>query len=154
MEFGGRGPDNPPINRAKPYDEVSKPTICPLISKNNDCNYRIFVLHGIGIVSISVIMSFFFLSPGYFIFEHANLTAEMLLTVVSLRGKDFAEIEPLKGIYHNKMYTVVGYTINQINWDVNGAYREPRSVKKDYYVQEEDGKLVVNTVYKEGNRFE
>ena len=62
MEFGGRGPDNPPINRAKPYDEVSKPTICPLISKNNDCNYRIFVLHGIGIVSISVIMSFFFLA--------------------------------------------------------------------------------------------
>ena len=52
------------------------------------------------------------------------------------------------------MYTVVGYTINQINCDVNGAYRETRSVKKDYYLQEKDGKLIVNTVYKEGNRYE
>ena len=25
--------------------------------------------------------------------------------------------------------------------------------KKDYYVQEEDGKLIVNTVYKEGNQY-
>ena len=35
------------------------------------------------------------------------------------------------------MYTVVGYTINQINCDDNGAYGDTRSVKKHYYVQEE-----------------
>ena len=33
----------------------------------------------------------------------------MLLTVVLLRGKDFVEVESLKGICHNKMYTAVGY---------------------------------------------
>ena len=65
----------------------------------------------------------------------------MLLTVVLLRGKYFVEMEPLKEISHNKMYTVVGHTINQINSDDNGAYGDTRSVKKDYYVQEEDGKL-------------
>ena len=78
----------------------------------------------------------------------------MLLTVVLLRGKDFVEMEPLKETFHNKMYTVVGYTINQINCDDNGAYGDTRSVKKDYYVQEEDAKLIVNTVYKEGNQYE
>ena len=77
----------------------------------------------------------------------------MLLTVVLLRGKDFVEMEPLKETFHNKMYTVVGYTINQINCDDNGAYGGTRSVKEDYYVQEEDGKLIVNTVYKEGNQY-
>ena len=74
-------------------------------------------------------------------------------TVVLLRGKDFVEMEPLTGICHDKMYTVVGYTINQINYDDNGAYGDTRSVKKDYYVQEEDGKLIGNTVYKEGNQY-
>ena len=72
----------------------------------------------------------------------------MLLTVVLLRGKDFVKMEPLKGICQNKMYTVVGYTINQINCDDNGAFGDTRSVKKDYYFQEEDSKLIVNTVYK------
>ena len=76
----------------------------------------------------------------------------MLLTVVLLRGKDFVEMELLKEICHNKMYTVVGYAINQINCDDNGAYRDRRSVEKDYYVKEEDGKLIVNTVCKEGNQ--
>ena len=78
----------------------------------------------------------------------------MLLTFVLLRRKDFVEMEPLKGIFRNKMYTVVGYTINQINCDDNGAYGDTRSVKKDYYVQEEDAKRIVNTVYKEGNQYE
>ena len=76
----------------------------------------------------------------------------MLLTVVLLRGKDFVEMELLKEIFHNKMYTVVGYAINQINCDDNGAYGDRRSVEKDYYVKEEDGKLIVNTVCKEGNQ--
>ena len=40
-------------------------------------------------------------------------------------------MEPLKGICHNKIYTVVGYTINQINCDENGAYGDTRSVEKD-----------------------
>ena len=62
-------------------------------------------------------------------------------------------MKPLKGICHNKMYTVVGYTINQINCDDNGAYGDTRSVKKHYYVQEENGKLIVNTLYKEGNQY-
>ena len=54
-----------------------------------------------------------------------------------LRGRDFIEIEPFKGICHNNIYTVVGYTINQINYDDNGAYGDTKSVKKDYYVQKE-----------------
>ena len=98
-------------------------------------------------------MQLFCFSSGNFIFDHANPTAEMLLTVVLLRRKDFVEMEPLKGTCHNKMHTVVGYTINQINCDDNGAYGDTRNVKKDYYVQEEDGKLTVHTVYKEGNQY-
>ena len=39
-----------------------------------------------------------------------------------------------------------------VNWLLklydNGAYGGKRSVKKGYYVQEEGGKLIVNTVYK------
>ena len=33
-------------------------------------------------------------------------------------------MEPLKGICHNKIYTITGYTIEQINCDDNGAYEE------------------------------
>ena len=62
-------------------------------------------------------------------------------------------MEPLKGIFHNKMYTVVGYTINQIICDDNGAYGDTKSVKKDYYVQEEDGKMIVNIVYKDSTQY-
>ena len=76
----------------------------------------------------------------------------MLLTVVLLRGKDFVKTEPFKGICYNKMYTIVGYNINQINCDGNGAYGDTRSVKKDY-VQEEDDELIVNTVYNERNQY-
>ena len=47
---------------------------------------------------------------GNFTFDHANTTAEMLLYIVLLRGKYFVEMDPLKGICHNTMYTVVGYT--------------------------------------------
>ena len=73
----------------------------------------------------------------------------MLLTVVLLRGKDFVEMEPLKETFHNKIYTVVGYTINQITCDDNGAYGNTRSVRNDYcFEEEEDGKLIVNIVYK------
>ena len=68
-----------------------------------------------------------------------------------LRGKDFVEMEPLKGICHNKRYTVVGYTINQISCDDNGAYGDTRSVKKKYYFHEEGDRLVVSIVCKEGN---
>ena len=77
----------------------------------------------------------------------------MLLTVVLLRGKDFVGMKPLARICDNKMYTVVGYTINQINCDDNSAYGDTGSVKKDYHVLEEEGKLIVNTVYKEGNQY-
>ena len=38
------------------------------------------------------------------------------------------------------MYTVVGYTINQMNCDDNDAYGDTKRVKKHYYVQEEYGK--------------
>ena len=50
---GGRGLDNPPINSANPYNEVSKSTYCPLIAKHNDRNYYIFVLHHISFASVS-----------------------------------------------------------------------------------------------------
>ena len=77
----------------------------------------------------------------------------MLLTVVLLRGKDFVKMTPLKGICHNKMYTVHEYNINQTKCDDNGAYGDKGSVKKDYYIQEEDGKWIVNTVYKKDNQY-
>ena len=146
----GQRPDNPPINSTKPYDEVSKSTNCPLIAKHSNWNYHIFALYRISFASVS---NYFVFSPENFIFDHENPTAEMLLTVVLLRGKDFVEMEPLKGICHSKMYTVVGYTIKQIICDDNGAYGDTKSVKKDYYVQEEDGKMIVNIVYKDGTQY-
>ena len=51
------------------------------------------------------------------------------------------------------MYAVVGYTINQINYDDRGAYGDTENVKKDYYVQKEYGKLIANTTYKEDNQY-
>ena len=59
----------------------------------------------------------------------------------------------LKGICLNKMYTALGYTIKQINCDDNSAYGDMGSVTKVYYTQEEDGKLIANTVYKEDNQY-
>ena len=56
----------------------------------------------------------------------------MLLTAVLLKAESFAEMQPLKVICHNKMYTITGYTIEQINCDDNGAYEDPKSAKKDY----------------------
>ena len=64
----------------------------------------------------------------------------MLLTVIFPKWKDFVKTEPLKGICQNKMYTVVGYTINEMNCDDNDAYGDTKRVKKHYYVQEEYGK--------------
>ena len=54
----------------------------------------------------------------------------MILTVVLLIAESFAEIQPLKGICHYKMYTITGYTIEQVNWDDNGAYKDLNSAKK------------------------
>ena len=70
-----------------------------------------------------------------------------------LRGKDVVKMALLKGICHNKMCTVLGYTINQINCDDNSAYGDTGSVTKDYYIQEKDGKLIANTAYKDGNQY-
>lgn len=53
MGAGARGADNPPINSAKPYDEASNSTNCPLIAKHSDRNYHIFVLHRISFASVS-----------------------------------------------------------------------------------------------------
>ena len=39
------------------------------------------------------------------------------------------------------------------NCNDNGDFGETRSVKKDYYFQEEDSKLIVNTVCKEDNQY-
>ena len=69
-----------------------------------------------------------------------------------LRGKDVVKMALLKGICHNKMCTVLGYTINQINYDDNSAYGDTGSVTKDYYIQEKDSKLIANTAYKDGNQ--
>ena len=52
-EGGGRCPDNPPINSAKPCNEVSKSTNCPLITKHNDLIYHIFLLHRISFTPVS-----------------------------------------------------------------------------------------------------
>ena len=43
--------------------------------------------------------------------------------------------------------------LSTINYDDNGAYGDRKSVKKDYFVQEEDGKLIVNTAHKEANQY-
>ena len=53
----------------------------------------------------------------------------MLLTAVLLKAESFAEMQPLKGICHNKMYTITGYTIEQINCDDKGAHEDPKSAK-------------------------
>ena len=49
---GVQRPDNPPINTAKPYDEVSKSTNCPLIVKHNDRKDHKFVPHHISFASV------------------------------------------------------------------------------------------------------
>ena len=36
----------------------------------------------------------------------------------------------LKKICHNKMYTITGYTKEQVNYNDNGAYEDPKSAKK------------------------
>ena len=77
----------------------------------------------------------------------------MLLTIVLLREKDFVEREPLKGICPSNMHIILGNTINQINCNDNGAYGDTRSVNTDYYIQEKDGKLIIDTAYKEGNQY-
>ena len=50
-------------------------------------------------------------------------------------------------------YNVYCSWIYQINCDDYRLYGDTRKVKKDYYVQEEDGELIVNTAYKDGNQY-
>ena len=100
-----------------------------------------------------LLLLIFFFGPGNFKFDHASPNGEMLLTVVLLRGRDFLEIEPFKGICHNNMYTVVGCTINQINFDDNGAYGYKKKCEKGLLCSKGNGKLILNTVYKEGNQY-
>ena len=57
MRARGWGPNNPPTDSAKPYDEVSKSTNHLVIANHNDRNYHIFAhifaLHRISFASIS-----------------------------------------------------------------------------------------------------
>ena len=77
----------------------------------------------------------------------------MLLTVVLLKAESFAEMQPLKGFCHNKIYTITGYTIEQINCDVNGAYEDPKSAKKDHLVEINRNMLKESVVHKEGDKY-
>ena len=77
----------------------------------------------------------------------------MLLTVVLLKAESFAEMQPLKGFCHNKIYTITGYTIEQINWDVNGAYEDPKSPKKDYLVEINRNMLKASVVHEEWDKY-
>ena len=88
MRARGWGPNNPPTDSAKPYDEVSKSTNYLVIANHNDRNYHIFALHCISFASITTgglclyqllrLIFLFCLSPRNFISNHANPTAEML----------------------------------------------------------------------------
>ena len=77
----------------------------------------------------------------------------MLLTAVLLKAESFAEMQPLKGICHNKMYTMTGYTIEQINCDDNGAYEDTKSAKKDYLVEIKRHMLKASVAHKEGGKY-
>ena len=77
----------------------------------------------------------------------------MLLTAVLLKAESFAEMQPLKGICHSKMYTITGYTIKQNNCDDNGAYEDPTSVKKEYLVLIKENMLKASVVHKKGDRY-
>ena len=49
--------------------------------------------------------------------------------------KAFPEMQQLNEICPNKMYTITGYTAEQINCDGNGGYEDPKSAKKDCLVE-------------------
>ena len=77
----------------------------------------------------------------------------MLLTAVLLKAESFAKMQPLKGICHDKMYTITGYTIEQINCDDNGAYEDPKSATKDYLVEIKGNMLTASVVHQEGDKY-
>ena len=77
----------------------------------------------------------------------------MLLTAVLLKAESFAEMQPLKGICHNKMYTISDYTMEQINCDYNGAYEDPKCAKKDYLVEIKENTLKASVAHKEGDKY-
>ena len=77
----------------------------------------------------------------------------MLLTAVLLKAESFAEMQLLKGICYNKIYTITGYTIEQINCDDNGAYEDPKSEKKDYLVEIKRNMLKASIIHKEEDRY-
>ena len=77
----------------------------------------------------------------------------MLLTAVLLKAESYAEMQPLKGFCHNKIYTITGYIIEQINCDVNRAYEDPKSAKKDYLVEINRNMLKACVVHKEGDKY-
>jgi len=88
------------------------------------------------------------------IFNYTNPTAEiLLLTAVLLKPQYFSEMEPSKGVCHNKMYTINGYKIEQINCDDNGAYEDPKSANKEYSVEIKGEEIKVNVVHKEGEKY-
>ena len=59
----------------------------------------------------------------------------------------------LKKICHNKMYTIMGYTKEQVNCNDNGAYEDPKSAKKDYLVEMKGNMLKAPVVHKDGNKY-
>ena len=76
----------------------------------------------------------------------------MLLTAVLLKAESFTKMQSLKGICHNKMYTITGYTTEQINCDDNGTYEDPKSAKKYYLVEIKGNMLKASVVHKEGGK--
>ena len=77
----------------------------------------------------------------------------MILTAVLLKAESFAEMQPLKVICHSKMYTITGYTVEQIICDDNGVYEDPKSAEKDYLVEMKGNTLKAFVVHKEGDKY-
>ena len=77
----------------------------------------------------------------------------MLLTAVLLKAESFPEMQPLKGICHSKMYTITGYTIEQINCNDKGAYEDPKSAEKAYLVEIKGNMLKTSAVHKVGDKY-
>ena len=80
-------------------------------------------------------------------FNYKKTTAEQLFRIQLEEPIKYKQLNPLKGIGANFMYTIKDCALEDITCDDNGAYHRSNSVKIEYHIKSENGLLSANIIH-------
>ena len=80
-------------------------------------------------------------------FNYRNPTAEQRFRILLEEPAKYEEVNPLKGIRRNFMYTIKDCAIEDITCDDNGVYHKSNSVNIEYHIKSENGRISANIIH-------